>query len=75
MENVGGKNTRRKHLAKNKKKSWRKVDIKDVEEFLEDERLQERTGYVQDMHYFSTLHVSDRSCFSDTECHKLARFV
>ncbi|XP_052275978.1 ribosome biogenesis protein NOP53-like isoform X2 [Dreissena polymorpha] len=46
MENVGGKNTRRKHLSKNKKKSWRKVDIKDVEEFLEDERLQERTGGI-----------------------------
>jgi nucleolar protein 53 len=45
MNNVRGKNTRRKHLSKNKKKSWRKVDTNDVEEFLEDERLQERTGY------------------------------
>ncbi|XP_060570686.1 ribosome biogenesis protein NOP53-like [Ruditapes philippinarum] len=44
MNNVRGKNTRRKHLSKNKKKSWRKVDTNDVEEFLEDERLQERTG-------------------------------
>ncbi|XP_053373636.1 ribosome biogenesis protein NOP53-like [Mercenaria mercenaria] len=44
MDNVRGKNTRRKHLSKNKKKSWRKVDTNDVEEFLEDERLQERTG-------------------------------
>ena len=45
MENVRGKNTRRKHLNKTKKKSWRKVNIDQVEDFLEDERLQERTGY------------------------------
>lgn len=36
---------KKSRLAKNKKKAWRKVDITDVEEFLEDERLQERTGY------------------------------
>lgn len=35
---------KKSRLAKNKKKAWRKVDITDVEEFLEDERLQERTG-------------------------------
>ena len=37
---------KKSRLAKNKKKAWRKVDITDVEEFLEDERLQERTGQV-----------------------------
>lgn len=36
---------KKSRLSKNKKKAWRKVDITDVEEFLEDERLQERTGY------------------------------
>ena len=45
MENVRGKNTKRKHLSKNKKKSWRKIDTGDVDKFLEEERLQERTGY------------------------------
>ncbi|XP_048735462.2 ribosome biogenesis protein NOP53-like isoform X2 [Ostrea edulis] len=35
---------KKSRLAKNKKKAWRKVDITDVEEYLEDERLQERTG-------------------------------
>lgn len=42
--NVPRKKSRGSRLAKNKKKAWRKVDITDVEEFLEDERLQERTG-------------------------------
>ncbi|XP_078000652.1 ribosome biogenesis protein NOP53-like [Glandiceps talaboti] len=37
---------RRTHGSKNKKKGWRKTDIKDVEEHLEDERLQLRTGGV-----------------------------
>ncbi|XP_061173866.1 ribosome biogenesis protein NOP53-like [Saccostrea echinata] len=35
---------KKSRIAKNKKRAWRKVDITDVEEFLEDERLQERTG-------------------------------
>ncbi|KAL3874911.1 hypothetical protein ACJMK2_037863 [Sinanodonta woodiana] len=43
MENNVGKK-KRQRLNKNKKKSWRKVDISEVEEFLEDQRLQERTG-------------------------------
>lgn len=38
------KSGRRKRISKNKKKNWNKVsDIHDVEEFLEDVRLQERT--------------------------------
>lgn len=40
-ESFGG---RRKRVNKNKKKNWNKhSDINDVEEFLEDVRLQERT--------------------------------
>ena len=36
---------KRKRVSKNKKKNWRKhTDITEVEEFLEDQRLQERTG-------------------------------
>lgn len=43
---LSGKSVKRKRLSKNKKKNWRKTDIADVEEHLEDVRLQERTGYV-----------------------------
>jgi nucleolar protein 53 len=36
---------RKKNASKKNKKSWRKnVDIDDVEEFLEDERLEQRIG-------------------------------
>jgi len=36
---------RRKKVSKKTKKAWRKhSDIKDVENFLDDIRLQERTG-------------------------------
>jgi nucleolar protein 53 len=37
-------NRKKLRISKNKKKGWKKTDIKDVEDFLEDERLQERTG-------------------------------
>lgn len=37
--------TTKKHVSKKLKASWRKhVDIHDVEEFLEDQRLEERLG-------------------------------
>jgi len=36
---------KRKRFNKNKKKNWRKAKVDDIEEFLEDQRLQERTGY------------------------------
>lgn len=35
---------KRKRVNKNKKKNWKSTDIEDVEEYLEDRRLQERTG-------------------------------
>lgn len=36
---------KRKRVPKNTKKSWRKnVDVADVEDFLEDQRLEERLG-------------------------------
>ena len=37
---------KRKKLSKNKKKNWRKTDIDDVEEYLEDKRHEERTGLI-----------------------------
>ncbi|XP_070576679.1 ribosome biogenesis protein NOP53-like [Ptychodera flava] len=38
------KSKRRTHGSRNKKKGWKKSDVKDVEEHLEDQRLQLRTG-------------------------------
>ncbi|KAL4237771.1 Glioma tumor suppressor candidate region protein 2 [Mactra antiquata] len=40
------KSTKKKRLSKNKKKSWRKVDTQELDDFLEDQRLQERTGGI-----------------------------
>ena len=37
---------KRKKLSKNKKRNWAKTDITDVEEHLEAERIQLRTGCV-----------------------------
>ncbi|XP_022905580.2 ribosome biogenesis protein NOP53 [Onthophagus taurus] len=48
---------KKKRISKKKKSSWRKTDIKDVEEFLEDQRLEERLGQP-----FSTL--KDEEFFS-----------
>ncbi|XP_002741750.1 ribosome biogenesis protein NOP53-like [Saccoglossus kowalevskii] len=38
------KTRKRAHGSKNRKKSWKKIDVTDVEEQLEDQRLQLRTG-------------------------------
>lgn len=39
--------TKKKKVSKKNKSSWRKhINIKDVDEFLEDQRLDERLGYV-----------------------------
>ncbi|KAL8600012.1 hypothetical protein ACOMHN_057781 [Nucella lapillus] len=39
----GPKFSKRRQLGKNKKKSWRGIDITETEDFLEDQRFQERT--------------------------------
>ena len=36
--------SKKRKLGKNKKKSWRVSNVDDIEEFLEDERQQIRTG-------------------------------
>lgn len=36
----------KKRLSKKSKGSWRKIEHNDVENFLEDQRLEERMGYV-----------------------------
>ncbi|WAR18932.1 NOP53-like protein [Mya arenaria] len=53
--------TKRSRLGKNKKKAWRKVDINDVEEALEDERLQERTGGLLEKKEDASLFYVDKS--------------
>lgn len=37
----------KKRLSKKTKSSWRKIEHDDVENYLEDVRLEERTGYVE----------------------------
>nr|XP_054758792.1 ribosome biogenesis protein NOP53-like [Lytechinus pictus] len=45
MEKKMAQSTKRKRVAKNRKKAWRKhSNIQDVEEFMDDERMQLRTG-------------------------------
>ena len=40
--------SKKKRVSKKNKKSWRKhTDIKDVEDFLDDKRLEERLGLVK----------------------------
>lgn len=40
-------NIKKKRVSKKNKSSWRKyIDTKDVDDFLEDQRLEERLGYV-----------------------------
>ncbi len=34
-----------KHVPRNQKKYWRKISTKDIEDQLEDVRVQEMTGY------------------------------
>jgi len=36
--------TKKKRISKKNKSAWRKTDIQDVEQFLEDQRQEERVG-------------------------------
>lgn len=45
---------KKKRVSKKNKTAWRKfTDVKDVDEFLEDQRLEERLGY--ELKYFLIL--------------------
>lgn len=55
---VGAK---RRKVSKNKKKNWKYSDIKDVEEYLDNVRLQERTGGIVSEKKDSELFVIDKS--------------
>lgn len=59
-----GKQINRKKLkiSKNRKKGWKKTDVTEVEDFLEDERLQERTGYIYFLTYSSAASFLNREC-------------
>lgn len=53
-------NTRRKRVSKKKKTAWRKhIDIKDVEDFLDDKRLEERLGKPFDSRSDNELFIID----------------
>lgn len=48
--------TKKKKVSKRNKSSWRKhVNIKDVDEFLEDQRLDERLGYIKVIFVFNSV--------------------
>ena len=74
-----------KKASKKNKKSWRKnTDIEDVEEFLEDQRLEERLGGAFDKRTDSDIFVVDNSkatsigkpiCLTSLlMCNKIIRF-
>jgi hypothetical protein len=49
-----------KHVARNKKKYWRKISTQDIEDRLEDVRVQEMTGYV--LRIYQTDIISNEGC-------------
>lgn len=58
-----------KKASKKNKKSWRKnTDVEDVEEFLEDQRLEERLGGAFDKRSDSDIFVVDNTRTKPTEC-------
>lgn len=61
MVSIMSTKKRRIHTGKNKKKSWRKTDIRDVEEYLDDVRHQERTGGILENKKNENLFFVDKS--------------
>ncbi|XP_033736143.1 ribosome biogenesis protein NOP53-like [Pecten maximus] len=62
--NVPVKKTR---LGKNKKKAWKAIDISEVEDVLEDERMQERTGGLVAEKSDDQLFMVDKDAFDPKE--------
>ncbi|KAL5008796.1 hypothetical protein ScPMuIL_014377 [Solemya velum] len=52
-------------VGKNRKKGWRSIDITDIEEHLEDERLQERTGGLVEQKPDEKLYFVDKDTKSN----------
>jgi len=42
---------------KNRKKGWKKVDTTELDDFIEDQRLQERTGFGFHFHFVIVTHA------------------
>ena len=62
MENNVNRSKPNKKASKKNKKSWRKnTDLEDVEEFLEDQRLEERLGGSFDKRSDSDIFVVDNA--------------
>jgi len=60
-----------KKASKKNKKSWRKnTELDDVEEFLDDQRLEERLGGAFDKRSDSDIFVVDKTKNDETECNK-----
>ncbi|GFO34613.1 glioma tumor suppressor candidate region gene 2 [Plakobranchus ocellatus] len=59
--------SKKRKLGKNKKKSWRVSKVEDIEEFLEDERQQMRTGGLVSEKSDETLFVLDTSSSTATK--------
>lgn len=56
MTNIETVSTKKKRFSKKSKDAWRKrIDISDVDAFLEDQRQEERIGYVMNDHMRSRL--------------------
>ncbi|XP_069117828.1 ribosome biogenesis protein NOP53-like [Argopecten irradians] len=58
---------RKNRLGKNKKKAWKAIDISEVEEVLEDERMQERTGGLVAEKSDDQLFMFDKDAFDPKE--------
>lgn len=52
---------KKRKMSKKTKKSWKKVDIKDVEAFLDDQRFEQRLGKPFSLRLDEDLFVVDRS--------------
>ncbi|XP_059161066.1 ribosome biogenesis protein NOP53-like [Physella acuta] len=65
--------SKKRKLGKNKKKSWRAVNVDDIEEYLEDERRQIRTGGLVSEKADDTLFVLDKSTQKDSTAKSLSK--
>ncbi|XP_060083805.1 ribosome biogenesis protein NOP53-like [Ylistrum balloti] len=58
---------KKSRLGKNKKKAWKAIDITEVEDVLEDERMQERTGGLVAEKSDDQLFMVDKDAFDPKE--------
>ncbi|XP_021340488.1 glioma tumor suppressor candidate region gene 2 protein-like, partial [Mizuhopecten yessoensis] len=58
---------KKSRLGKNKKKAWKAIDVTEVEDVMEDERMQERTGGLVAEKADDQLFVVDKDAFDPKE--------